>query len=184
MAAVAATLFGLIFLAISIAPEFSTTTTESVDRQVRATAAYVALLNPLMISLFALVPYQMLTIAVSVLSWVGILNTLAMSVTLLQSGGQGYSRMRNALLILISLLLYGMEAFVALRLGTRELDNGWLSVLADLMIFITLFGIVRAWELVGIRQFHIRDWFVHIVEQWIKRSKKEAGEPEEAPGKK
>ncbi len=168
MATVGATLFGLIFVAISIAPEITTGTSAPVDRQIRATAAYVALLNPTMISLFALVPYQLLTIAVSALSWVGIFNTVAMSVTLLRSK-ETTGRVLNWFLIILSLILYGFEAFVAVQLEHTVLDNVWLSLLADLMIFITLFGIVRAWELIGVRQYRIRDWLENLVEKKFKR---------------
>ena len=163
MAAVGATLFGLIFVAISIAPENLTTSTAEISRQVRATAAYIALLNPLMVSLFALVPNEWIGIAVTVLSWVGILNTLAMSVTLLRGADHVNANVRNMVFIAISFILYGFEAYIAIQITGPVIDSYWLSILADLLIFITLFGIVRAWEIIGIRQFRIRDWLMDIV---------------------
>lgn len=163
MAVVGATLFGLIFVAISISPEDVMASTGRIDRQVKATAAYIALLNPLMISLFALVPYQWIGIAATVLSWVGILNSVAMLVTLIQSKEINEGRLRNIALIAISFILYGFEAYVAIRITGPVFDEYWLSILADLLIFIILFGIIRAWELIGIRQFRIRDWFGKLV---------------------
>lgn len=163
MAVVGATLFGLIFLAISISPENITTSTASLDRQIRATAAYVALLNPLMISLFALVPFQWIGIAASALSWVGILNTVAMSVTLLRNQDQQIGKARSIVLIVVSLILYGLEAIAAIQITRAQVDYFWLNVLADLLIFITLFGVVRAWELIGIRHFRIRDWLTNLL---------------------
>ncbi len=171
MAAASATLFGLIFVAISIAPENITTKTAPIDRQVRATASYVALLNPLMVSLFALVPYQLLGIAALAISSVGIVNTLALSVTLLRSTEHVYSKFRSVLLIIASFVLYGFEFYVALQIDQMVVDKLWLSLLADLLIFITLFGIIRAWELIGIQQFRIRDWFVRLIELWKKNRK-------------
>ena len=171
MAAAGATLFGLIFVAISIAPENVTTSTASIDRQVRAIAAYIALLNPLMVSLFALVPHQWLGIAVTVLSWVGILNTLAMALTLFKSANRPNDMYRSIILIVISLVLYSFEAFIAIKISGSVFETYWLSILADLLIFITLFGIIRAWELIGIRHFRIRDWLTDLVF----RKQKEAG---------
>jgi hypothetical protein len=158
MAAVGATLFGLIFVAISIAPESVAAETASVERQVKATAAYIALLNPLMVALFALVPHQIIGIAVTALSWIGLINTLAMTLTLRQEAEQGNTKFRNSIFIIVSFVLYGFEAFIATRLLQTSAQTYWFSILADLLIFLTLYGIVRAWELIGIRQFHVRDW--------------------------
>jgi hypothetical protein len=171
MAAASATLFGLIFVAISIAPENLTTSNASIERQVRAIAAYIALLNPLMVSLFALVPRQWIGIAVSVLSWIGILNTLAMSVSLFKSTVRPNDMLRSIALMVISLILYGFEAFIAIKISGPVFESYWLSILADVLIFITLFGIVRAWELIGIRHFRIRDWLADL----LFRKRKEAG---------
>jgi hypothetical protein len=162
MATVCATLFGLIFVAISIAPEKVNSPNGTVDRQIRATAAYIALLNPLMVSLFAIVPHQWIGIAVTVLSWVGILNTLAISVTLVKSRDEQVDRLRSIFLIVISLILYGFEAFVASQMTRMVIDTYWFSILADLLVFITLFGIVRAWEIIEIRHFRIRDWLTSL----------------------
>ena len=171
MAAAGATLFGLIFVAISIAPENITHPSVHSDRQFKATAAYVALLNPLLISLFALVPNQWIGIAAMVLSWVGILNTIALAVTLVQSSALQTGRVRNIGLLLISLILYSFEAFVSSKLYGQVIDTVWLSILADLLIFITLFGIVRAWELIGIRHFRIRDWIIDLVSKRKRQGK-------------
>ncbi|HSB67262.1 MAG TPA: hypothetical protein VLD65_11845 [Anaerolineales bacterium] len=171
MAVVGATLFGLIFVAISIAPEYVIASTAQLDRQIKATAAYIALLNPLMISLFALVPYQWIGIAASILSWVGILNTLTMLVTLIQNKETNDSRLRNITLILISFIVYGFEAYVAIQIARPVFNEYWLSILADLLIFITLFGIIRAWELIGIRQFRFRDWFGKLIIKLSKSAK-------------
>ena len=164
IATVGATLFGLIFVVISIAPENVTTKTAPVDRQVRATAAYIALLNPLVVGLFALVPHQIFGIAVWVLSWVGIINTLAMTPTLFQRTEHNEGRFRYILLLVVSLILYVAEFYIALHMQIPVPDPVWLSVLADVLIFLTIYGIVRAWELVGIRQFRIRDWFVKVLD--------------------
>jgi hypothetical protein len=57
LAGVGATLFGLIFVTISIKPETARRETPSMMPQVQVASAYSALLNPLVISLLALVPH-------------------------------------------------------------------------------------------------------------------------------
>ena len=158
MAAVGATLFGLIFVAISIASEGISTINAPLERQIKATASYIALLNPLMISLFALVPHQQIGIAVISLSSVGLFNTLGMTLNLWQKGKLKSAGFRNNIFILGGFFLYGFETYVANHLLQTPIDNNWFFALADLLIIISAFGIIRAWELIGIRQFHIRDW--------------------------
>jgi hypothetical protein len=161
MAAVGATLFGLIFVAVSITPESVTAASAPLDRQVKATAAYVALLNPLMISLFALVPHQQIGVVVIVLGWVGLINTLAMTLTLLQNTGQRI--FRSSLFILASFFLYGFEIYVADHLLQSPANRSWFYALADLMIFLSAFGIIRAWELIGTRQFLTKGWLTSLI---------------------
>ena len=86
-----------------------------------------------------------------------------MSVTLLHGAGQVNANVRNLVFIAISFILYGFEAYIAIQITRPVIESYWLSILADLLIFITLFGIVRAWEIIGIRQFRIRDWLMDIV---------------------
>jgi hypothetical protein len=171
MAAVGATLFGLIFVVISIAPESFTTASASLERQVRATTAYSALINPLIISLYALVPHQSIGVAVLVLSLTGLINTLIMALTLLPNAVQWSARMRNIPFILLGFLIYGYEVYYAVRLLQPATDRSALYGLADLLIIISVFGVARAWELVGIRQFHVKDWLAS-----FRASKKKAND--------
>jgi hypothetical protein len=157
MAAVGATLFGLIFVAVSIAPESVATSNAPLERQVKATTAYIALLNPLIISLFALVPHQQIGSAVLALSFIGLLNMLAMALTLLQNAEQKLARLRHSLFILAGFFLYGYETYFAVLLLRSPTDIFALYALADLLIIISAFGVIRAWELIGIRQFHMKD---------------------------
>lgn len=96
MATVGATLFGLIFVVISIAPASIATASAPLERQVKALTAYSALLNPVIISLFALVPHQQIGFVVIVLSLSGLLNTLIMVPTLVQHSVQWSARFRNS----------------------------------------------------------------------------------------
>jgi hypothetical protein len=158
MAAVGATLFGLIFVAISIVPESVTTANASVERQVRAATSYIALLNPLVISLFALIPHQQIGVVAIGMGLLGLLNTLGIALTVIRSAGPSGTRIRHSLFILGGFFLYGYECYFAIRLIKSPADNVSLYFLADLLIMISIFGVIRAWELIGMRQFHLLNW--------------------------
>ncbi|HEX7973768.1 MAG TPA: hypothetical protein VF498_05110 [Anaerolineales bacterium] len=158
MAAVGATLFGLIFVAVSITPESVIASSAPLERQAKAITAYVALLNPLIISLFALVPHQQIGIVVISMSSIGLLDSLALIMTLLQKAENPGAMIRRSLFILASFILYGYETYFAVLLLHSPTDGFALYALADLLIIISAFGVIRAWELVGIRQFHLLDW--------------------------
>jgi hypothetical protein len=162
MAAVGATLFGLIFVVISIAPESIATTSAPLERQVRASTAYIALINPLIISLYALVPHQQIGTVVLVLGLTGIINTAIMALTILHQTVEWGARVRNISFILLGFLIYGYETYYAVRLFQSTTDRSVLNALADLLIIISIFGVARAWELVGIRQFRVQDWFASL----------------------
>jgi hypothetical protein len=162
MAAVGATLFGLIFVVISIAPESIATASAPLERQVSASTAYSALINPLIISLYALVPHQQIGTAVLVLSLTGLINTLIMALTLLHNAVQWSARVRNIPFILLGFLIYGYETYYAVRLLQSATDSSALNALTDLLIIISVFGVARAWELVGIRQFRVRGWLASL----------------------
>jgi hypothetical protein len=160
MATVGATLFGLIFVAISIAPERIATTSAPLERQIKAFAAYNALLNPLIISLFALVPHQQIGFVALPLGLIGIIQTLIMTLTLAQNLSGPIAKFRNSLFILGGFFLYGFEVYFAVCLIQSPADGFALYAFSNFLIIIMIYGVIRAWELIGIRQFHVKDWLV------------------------
>jgi hypothetical protein len=158
MATVAATLFGLIFLVVSITPESIDSESAPLERQLKVVAAYVALSNPLIISLFALLPHQEIGPAVIAVGSAGLLNTLVIALLIFRDSAKPHFTLRNNLFILASLVLYGFEVDNGVRLLQLPSDSSLLYTLGTVLIFIIIFGVARAWELVGGRHFHIRDW--------------------------
>jgi hypothetical protein len=161
MAAVGATLFGLIFVAISIAPETIVQKGAPIGRQVRAASSYNALLNPLVISLFALIPHSGISNVTFVMSALGLISTLFITFRLLPESVGWYAHFRDILLILSGLILYGLEAYYGLRLLQSKDDTSILDNLATLLIILYIFGIARAWALLGVRQFPTQDRHPH-----------------------
>jgi hypothetical protein len=159
MAGVGATLFGLIFVVITIRPEVSSAENTSVMQQVRVASAYSALLNPLTISLFALVPHATIGTVTLIMSVIGLMNTSIMGVSLLQHAPSRAKKLRSVVFILGGLVLFGFEIVYALRLVVAPGDLAALSDLTTCLVIIYLYGTARAWDLVGVRQFHLRELY-------------------------
>ncbi len=158
MATVAATLFGLIFLVVSITPESVAADSAPLERQLKAVAAYVALANPLVISLFALLPHQEIGPVVLGEGIAGLLNIAFMALALFRDAAERRFAFRNSSFILAGLILYGFELDNGIQLLQRPSDSSTLYTLGIVLIFIIVFGVARAWELVGGRRFSFRDW--------------------------
>ena len=157
LAAVGATLFGLIFVVISIKPEVTRAETTSVMRQAQAASCYGALLNPLVISLLALLPHATIDTITLIMSAIGLVTTLIMGLFLLRDSRGWVKKWTSVFLLLVGLVLFGFELFYAIQLDRAPGDSSTLYHLATLLVLIDLYGIARAWDLVGVRQFHIRE---------------------------
>ena len=170
MAGVGATLFGLIFVAITIRPELTRNDHSSLLPQFKVASAYTALLNPLVISLFALVPQTTIGGITMVMSSIGLVTGGLMGVTLVQVRLRWTKKVLSALFILVSLVMYGFELDYAIRLDTTPKNMPPLYSLTSLLILIYLYGIARAWDLVGARQFHILDVLGQFIPERIRES--------------
>jgi hypothetical protein len=163
MAGVGATLFGLIFLVISIKPEITRTENTSVMRQVQAASSYTALLNPLVISLIALVPHATIGTVTLIMSAIGLVNTIIMGISLLQDSKGWVKKLKNFFFILASIVIFGYEIFYAIQLSIAPGAIFALYNLTTLLVAIYLYGIARAWDLIGARPFHIQELFTPLL---------------------
>jgi hypothetical protein len=168
MAGVGATLFGLIFVAITIRPELTRNDHSSLLTQFRVAGSYTALLNPLVISLFALVPKTTIGGITTAMSSIGLVTSVLMAITLVQVRLRWTKKVLSALFILVSLVIYGYELDYAIGLVKAPQDVQSLYNLTSLLIVIYLYGIARAWDLVGARQFHILDVLTQFVPERIR----------------
>lgn len=151
VAASAASLTGLLFVAISVRPRSSQADRRDVIQQVRAAASLLAFTNVLSVSLFGLVPGNNVGYPAIVLGIIGVLFTLA-GVRSMLADPAGRRRIRGQF-GLIGLL---MATFTAeLASGFVVLGNGRnsaaLDVLSNVVVASLLIGVARAWELVGDR---------------------------------
>lgn len=143
-------LIGLLFVAVSVFPEQARNATTRVEFQSRSSAALLVFTNALVISLSALVP------KVSLGWWAIGAGTvvLAFAVATIRSGMAEIRRQGGKgtwLWMVIGLLVIaGWELYAGVRLVVAY-DSGAVSALCYIVIGDLLFGIARAWQLVGLR---------------------------------
>ena len=147
----AATLTGLLFVAISLAPRHESTSHLGTVQQIRAAAALLAFTSVLAISLFALIGPNSIAFAALVLGVAGITFTAASLRSLFESTHDRRLLRKQMGLILLLLTTFGCELGAGIALVVNVRDATALSVLKNVLIASLLIGIARAWELVGAR---------------------------------
>lgn len=146
-----ATLVGLLFVAVSIAPERVFGKQAAVKHQLVASSAFTALINAFFISLGALIPStSSLATATVVLIMGGIafVNSLAFSTNLMRHPTMEMT-LRSIGLLLIGLVLYGYEVWNALLLIRTPGNLNPLYSICGVLVGVYGYGIVRAWQLLG-----------------------------------
>ena len=147
----AATLAGLLFVAVSVVPHRGTGSGLNVIQQVRAAAALVAFVNALAVSLFGLVPGTNVGYPAVVLGISGILFTAAGMRSILSSRSAPRQKRRQFELVILLLLIFGTEVasgFTVIADPRGSTPVQWISYALVASLFV---GIARAWELVGNR---------------------------------
>jgi hypothetical protein len=150
LATSAATLIGLLFVALSVAGG-RTKNHPQVIREFRAAAALFAFTNVFTVSLFGLVPGTGVAIAAVVVSGVGILFTAAGLRTTLSLPQKLQHRRTQFALILGLLAILGLELYYGILLMRHPHNHSDLSNLGYILIVSLLVGIGRSWEMVGDR---------------------------------
>ncbi|HET9014943.1 MAG TPA: hypothetical protein VFN57_05065 [Thermomicrobiaceae bacterium] len=157
-AGASAALIGLLFVAVSIAPERVFGSAATGDRTYRASSAFFVLANGLFISLGGLMPRLNLGIVALVAGLIGAVNTVLLVVDLQQ---QGRRELRQGLLLAAgSLAIYVGEAWS----GVALLRQPGLVPVVDQISYLVLgsyvIGLARAWELVGGRYYGLVETFL------------------------
>jgi hypothetical protein len=145
-------LLGLLFVAVSIAPERIVARSAPVERQAVAASTYTALFNAFFVSLGALIPGATGSIAV-VMSSLGLLNSLLLAFRLFRHPQSWQNFLRRVVLIIASLVIYGSEFSDALGLTITPSAVGNAYALAVLLLTVYGLGLPRAWELLGVTRF-------------------------------
>ncbi|MHB8235069.1 MAG: hypothetical protein ACYDHT_10490 [Solirubrobacteraceae bacterium] len=148
-AGVAGALIGLLFVALSVAPERVLGPDASEVHTVRAQATLTAFTNALSVSLFALVPDLNIggaTIAVAV---VGLLFIIGSLLRVAPFWRAGEIKLREVSFLVGLAVVFAIELLAGLGLVSGRRDDSDLQTVCILVVVCFLIGIARAWELVG-----------------------------------
>jgi hypothetical protein len=142
-------LIGLLFVAISVAPERILGPEASDVHGVRAAATLTAFTNALTVVLFGLIPgdnagYPALSVAV-----VGLLFITAAIVRVYPGWRAGEIRLLDFTFLIGLFVVFVVQLIAGIGLARHSGNRGDLQTICTLVIVCFLIGIARAWELVG-----------------------------------
>jgi hypothetical protein len=146
-----ATLTGLLFVAMSVAPRRQPSVHPAVVLQVRAAAALLAFTSALAVSLFGLVPGNNVGYPAAVLGIIGILFTAAGMRSIFASTSDSRLLWQQSGLMVLLLLTFGFELGSGVVLILNSRSSTALMVVSNVLVASLLIGVARAWELVGDR---------------------------------
>jgi hypothetical protein len=148
-ASVAGALIGLLFVAISVRPERLADDRETHFHRVRASSALTAFINALSVSLFALIPSDLLGGTAVVVAVIGLTFAGGSLMSTVRVRGGGITELRDELFLVVQVVVFVLQLIYGLNLAANAQDSGALHTLAVLVIACFLIGISRAWELIG-----------------------------------
>ena len=144
----AATLIGLLFVAVSVSKGRSQAHPPLI-RQFRAAAALLAFTNPFAVSLFGLVPGTNIGYPAAIIGVIGVAFAAAgVRATVSLPSRLGHRR-PQARLIVALLVVFGLQIGFGVVLIVRPYGVGALDHLGYVLVASLLIGVGRAWELVG-----------------------------------
>lgn len=143
-----AALIGLLFVAITLAPERVFGEQADPGRQARAMSAFAALANVFFISFTALIPDIPIGPVVVLVAGISTLQTLSLLVLLPHWRASGVL-WRGLVLWTGSLAIYGGELALGAEIWIQPRSPGALTGVLELMVGAYAIGLGRAWELLG-----------------------------------
>ena len=157
-ASAGAALVGLLFVAVSIAPEQMVTRRAPMERQAVAGGAFNALINAFFSSLAALIPHVNFGLVIVPLSCFCLVTSLIQAWHLLRLRKGWPSFVRRAFLVLLSVALYGLELLNGFQLLTDPSQVGIVYGLVSCLLGAFALGLIRAWELLGVHRYGLLGW--------------------------
>lgn len=153
-----AALVGLLFVAVSLAPEQIVTRHAPVERQTVAGSAFTALVNAFFLSLVALIPRVDFGLFVIPIGAVSLLFSLIPAWALLRVRKGWPSLLRRAALVCASVLLYSLELWNGVGILNNPAQDGYVYALVFVLLGIIFLGLTRAWELLGAQRYGFGGW--------------------------
>jgi hypothetical protein len=148
-ASVAGALIGLLFVAISVAPERVLGPEASEVHSVRAAATLTAFTNALAVALFGLVPGFDSGDAAMVVAIVGLLFITGALLRVFPGWRAKRIQLIDLTFLVGLVIVFVVQLIAGIGLARHADNRGDLQILCVLVIVCFLIGIERAWELVG-----------------------------------
>jgi hypothetical protein len=142
-------LVGLLFVAVSLAPERLVGPDAPLSQQLRASTALTALVSPLVESLIALIPDTNIGWAALVIGCAGVVFVAATVRRLIGIEHDRRSRRGSLTVLLGFLAVMILQIEAGVRLIVTPHDSGPMSTVAAAIVASLAIGVNRSWELVG-----------------------------------
>ena len=148
IATAAATLIGLLFVAMSVSKGRAQTHPQ-VIREFRAAAALLAFTNPFTVALFGLVPRTNIGYPAAIVGVVGLAFAAAgVRATISLPPELGHRRPQTILIVGL-VVVFGLQIVSGIELIVSPHRTGDLATIGYVLVASLLIGIGRSWELVG-----------------------------------
>ncbi len=148
-AGVAGALIGLLFVAISVAPERVLGPEASEVHSVRAAATLTSFTNALAVSLFGLVPEMSPAVPAISVALIGLTFMLGALVRLIPLARAREIRLREISFLAGLAVIFVVQLIAAIELNANHANRDALQTVCILVAVCFIVGIERAWELVG-----------------------------------
>lgn len=146
----AAALIGLLFVAISVSAErLAREETGTQLHRIRAVGALIAFTNALAISLFSLIPEDLIGGTAVSVSLTGLSFVLGAIVSLIRLHEAHWGTVRDAVFLAGLVVVFVFQFFSGIQLIFQPDNAGDVNTIAILVIVCFVIGIQRAWELIG-----------------------------------
>lgn len=155
-----AALVGLLFVAVSVAPDRIFGRNALAERQVVAASAFSALVNAFVVSLAALIPGMNVGGVAIVMGALALSSTVQQMRRLWDGRIGGLHLVRRMSLPVSSFIIYGLEITSGISLIQRGVAVGSIFSLSVLLLVIYGVGLTRAWQLLGAPRSGIFSWLL------------------------
>jgi hypothetical protein len=152
-AGAAAALTGLLFIAVSLAPERTAGPRAPVERRLVASGVLGSLSDAFFVSLLMLLPSNNVGVGVlvfAILYFAGFVPYALIATARVNGLGR---RLRRATLLVTALVTYGWQVLIALDILRDPRALGPFEAIGALVLVLFGISLVRAWELLGASRF-------------------------------
>jgi hypothetical protein len=151
-------LIGLLFVAISLAPERTVLVSAPLEARIVSGGTFTAMLNAFFISLGALLPHTNIGWFAIVWSIIGIVNSLTQARAFLSPWPSWQNVLRRTWLTVLSLCLYIIELVCSVQLLFSPTNETPVFYLGLSVLIIYAIALLRAWELLGVQRTGLMAW--------------------------